>query len=145
MYDEKSCGAVLYTYDNNILKYLLIVNQDGIYGFPKGHMENDETEEEAALREIYEEVGIKAHFMNNFKEYDSYRLFSKEKNKEVYKQVIYFLSDFNKKDIVKQDEEITSYSIVTYEEAISLIQAESSRNILTKANQFILNKCNKIY
>ena len=145
MYDEKSCGAVLYTYDNNILKYLLIVNQDGIYGFPKGHMENDETEEETALREIYEEVGIKAHFMNNFKEYDAYRLFSKEKNKEVYKQVIYFLSDFNKKDIVKQDEEITSYSIVTYEEAISLIQAESSRNILTKANQFILNKCNKIY
>ena len=134
---EKSCGAVLYTYENHVLKYLLIVNQDGIYGFPKGHVEDNETEVETAIREIYEEVGIQANFDEGFRETDAYRLFSKEKNKEVYKQVVYFLSKFNRNDIMKQDAEVTTYEIVTYEEAINLIQAQSSKDILTKANEFL--------
>ena len=82
MFDEKSCGGILFTYENDALKFLLIANQDGIYGFPKGHVEGNETEAETAKREIYEEVGINASFIEEFRECDAYRLFSKVKNKE---------------------------------------------------------------
>ena len=53
---EKSFGAVVFTRINNNIKYLLIQNLEGIYGFPKGHVEKEEKEEETALREIYEEA-----------------------------------------------------------------------------------------
>lgn len=53
---EISCGAVVFTKINGEIKYLLIQNLEGIYGFPKGHVEKEEKEKETALREIYEET-----------------------------------------------------------------------------------------
>ena len=42
MADEKSCGAIVYTYEKGVRKYV-IIRGTGIYkefcGFPKGHME----------------------------------------------------------------------------------------------------------
>ena len=64
---EKSCGAVVATKIDNKIKYLIIKSIEGIYGFPKGHMELDEVEEETALREILEETGIKVKLINGFR------------------------------------------------------------------------------
>lgn len=36
---EKSCGAVVFTKIDSEIKYLLVSNKEGIYGFPKGHVE----------------------------------------------------------------------------------------------------------
>ena len=53
MADEKSCGAIVFTYENGIRKYV-IIRETGIYqgycGFPKGHMEAGETEQDTAIR-----------------------------------------------------------------------------------------------
>ena len=61
MADEKSCGAIVFTRENGIRKYV-IIRGTGIYqgfnGFPKGHMEEGETESETALREVKEETGM---------------------------------------------------------------------------------------
>ena len=35
---EKSCGAVVFTKVKEQVKYLLVANLEGIYGFPKGHV-----------------------------------------------------------------------------------------------------------
>ena len=53
---EKSCGAVVYTKINDTIKYVLVQQLEGFWGFPKGHIEGNETEEENALREIYEKA-----------------------------------------------------------------------------------------
>jgi len=47
---EKSCGAVVYKTSNKGIKYLLLnsIGLDSYWGFPKGHMEYSETEEETA-------------------------------------------------------------------------------------------------
>ena len=51
---EKSCGAVIFDGD----KVLVIQQVKGHWGFPKGHVENGETEIETALREIKEETNL---------------------------------------------------------------------------------------
>lgn len=56
---EKSCGAVIYVEAEGARKYVIIRSPEGYYGFPKGHMEPGETEEQTALREIFEEVGLR--------------------------------------------------------------------------------------
>ena len=48
---EKSCGVVTYILINNEIHYLLVKQTNGFVSFPKGHVENNETEEEIALRE----------------------------------------------------------------------------------------------
>ena len=65
---EKSCGAVVFTKINNEIRYVLVQQSEGFHGFPKGHMEDGETEEQTAV-EAY----------NTF-EYESSRRSLKEAN-----------------------------------------------------------------
>lgn len=60
----KKCGIILY--NENIKKYFLVYGRkSNKWGFPKGHMEIGETEEQTALREFFEETGY--HFSSNIK------------------------------------------------------------------------------
>lgn len=54
---EKSCGAIVFTRQNGEIEYVIIQSLEGWYGFPKGHMEQNETEIETALREVREKQG----------------------------------------------------------------------------------------
>ena len=40
---ETSCGAVVFTRRGGEIFYVIIRSIEGYYGFPKGHMEGDET------------------------------------------------------------------------------------------------------
>lgn len=42
MITEKSCGAIVFTAENNNIKYVIIRAKEGLYGFPKGHIEGTE-------------------------------------------------------------------------------------------------------
>jgi 8-oxo-dGTP pyrophosphatase MutT (NUDIX family) len=65
--DEKSCGAVLFT-GNKERNYVLVKSAtNNSWGLPKGHVENNETEQETALREIMEETGVKANITRRCK------------------------------------------------------------------------------
>ena len=52
--EEKACGCIIS--QNN--KILLIRQMSGMWGFPKGHVEEGETEEQTAKREVKEETGL---------------------------------------------------------------------------------------
>ena len=47
---EHSCGAVLYTLKDGEPYYVVVQQKAGNYSFPKGHMEEGETEIETARR-----------------------------------------------------------------------------------------------
>ena len=56
---EKSCGALVYRIKNGELELLLLKHRfGGHWSFPKGHVEEGETEVETALREVHEETGL---------------------------------------------------------------------------------------
>ena len=132
---EKSCGAVVYTIINNQIKYLLIQNHKGTYGFPKGHMENNETEIETALREVKEEVGVNVTLIEGFKVNDEYILTKKE---NTLKQVVYFLGVYSNQEYTYQKEELSNAFLVSYEEAINLLQFENLKRILKSANDYLM-------
>ena len=56
---EVTSGAVVYRQGENGIEYLLLESQNKghFWGFPKGHVEGNESLEETALREIKEEIG----------------------------------------------------------------------------------------
>ena len=57
MKKEKSCGAVVFRREKDGLVFLVETMTLGHISLPKGHVEDGETEEETARREIREETG----------------------------------------------------------------------------------------
>ena len=69
---EKSCGAVVYRYVNDIIEVLLIRHRDGHWSYPKGHMEMGESEVQTAYREILEETGLSVRIDSRFRKVVTY-------------------------------------------------------------------------
>ena len=96
---EKSCGAVVFTTMDGEIKYLLISNLQGIYSFPKGHVQDNETEVETALREVYEETNLRIKLIEGFRTTDEHVI---PRKKDTIKQIDYFLGVFENQEVIYQ-------------------------------------------
>ncbi len=130
---EYCCGAVVYTRQENEFRFVLVKNEIGIYGFPKGHMEAGETELETAAREIQEETGLTVRFVDGFVTHDAHPL----PNTDVMKHITYFLATYENQTPVYQQDELTGVELLPYETALNRFQFESSKRILTDAWTFM--------
>ena len=131
---EHSCGAVVYARCGRSLRYVIIRQRDGGCGFPKGHMEEGEREEDTALREIKEEVGLSVSLKRGFVAHDEYVLPKKQNTK---KRVTYFLAECAHPHIRIQKKELLSASLLSYADAMEALSFDSSRRILTQAHEFL--------
>ena len=135
MHVEKSCGAVVFTRCGNDILYIVIRHNRGHCGFPKGHTEQSETEQETALREIYEEVGICATLIPGFRMVEEYPLPNKA---EVTRQIIYFLGEYVNQEIHHRPEELTEAHLLPYDAALDMLTFSTAKDILSEANRFLL-------
>lgn len=137
---EKSCGAIVFIIENKKILYLILYkkaseNYRESWDFPKGNVEAKESEQETAAREIKEETGItEINFLPNFKE--KIKIFYRKNNKLVLKEIIFLLAQTKQKQ-VKLSFEHNDYKWASYEEAFKLLTFKNSKNILTKANDFL--------
>lgn len=121
---EKSCGAVIFDGD----KVLVIQQTEGHWGFPKGHVEEGETEIETATREIKEETNLDVEINEKYRYAERY--FPAE---DVEKDVIYFIAKKIGGNIVAQAEEVQSIEWLDIGDAMKKLTYESSKNVLRKA------------
>jgi len=135
---EQSCGAVVFTRDRGKLQYLIIRSLRGAFGFPKGHMEAGEREEETALREIAEETGLSVTLLEGFRAEDCY-IFSLS-GKQISKRVVYFLAEFSHQVPTPQESELSGVFLMDPEEAMDVLSFEGSRRILTEAREFLRHR-----
>lgn len=131
-FNEKSCGAVLFTEETDERKYILIKNMSGHVGFPKGHVEFGEDEHATALREIYEETGVHARLIRGFRESYHYLI-----GGYIRKEAIYFTAPFRPEDVKMNIMEISEYMLVTYDEAMKILNYPHDRSVMRKANDFV--------
>lgn len=131
---EKSCGAVVFTRICGESCYVIIESLEGYYGFPKGHCEAGETEQETALREVREETGLRVDILPGFRYVDEHPIPSKP---GVIKQIVYFAAEYADQKIRFQADELRSARLMTFEEALDAFQWESSKVILHKVNHFL--------
>ena len=136
MKQEKSCGAIIYKYINNELYILLLKHNKGHWSFAKGHMEENETEKETAIREVKEETNLDIDINTNFREISKY---SPKKN--VIKDVIFFLATPKTTDITPQLSEIKEIKWYKYEQALDILTYDKDKKILILAHNFIIKHC----
>ncbi len=130
---EKSCGAVVYCQKDDGLHFLLIRHRrGGHWSFPKGHVEDGESEEQTALREIREETGLVVTLCKDFRHSVEY---SPKPN--VKKQVVYFLGRAEDERLVRQEEEISDLKWMKSQEAQSAVTFKNDRMLLSLAREYL--------
>ena len=126
---EKSCGGIIFYKTRQNVKILLVKNNNGRYwSFPKGHIEDGETEQETAIREIKEETGLDVTLVNSFREISEYCPFGK-----IRKRVVFFLARAFTDNVKIQEEEIDSYIWVDLQQARKLCSYDNDLRIIEKA------------
>ncbi|VVB80844.1 RNA pyrophosphohydrolase [uncultured archaeon] len=131
---EKSAGIVVV----NDGKYLLLLYDAGHWDFPKGHIEKDESSEQAALRELKEETGISdVEILPGFAE--KIRYFFRKEGKVVAKEVVFFVSRTRTSD-VKLSFEHKDYMWLPFKEALDKLTYKSAKEVIQKAEAFLRAK-----
>lgn len=129
---EKTCGAVMFTEKDEKRKYLLIKNESGHIGFPKGHVEYGETELETARREVFEETGL------NFRQYGDFREeYTYTTRENSIKTGVFFIGSYKYRQPDIQQEEILDNWLLTFEEAMKKLNFPEDRELLEKAEEYI--------
>jgi len=120
--------------------YLVLHYEAGHWDFPKGHVEGEETEEEAAIREIEEETGLVIDkFKPNFKKITEFWFWAypKEpggKSKRTKKTVTFFLAETSDREI-KLSWEHTGYAWLPYKDALDIVTHDNAKNLLKQAEK----------
>lgn len=135
MKKEKSCGAVVYKIIDNQIYFLIEKMKRGHFSLPKGHVENNETEVETALREIKEETNLDVILDTTFKEVISYSPYE-----GTLKDVVFFIAKVNSNKVKKQEIEVSEIYFYTFDKAYKTLTFEFDKNTLLKAYLHILFK-----
>ncbi len=140
MYHEESAGIVIYNSNGEylLLNYGRSWNSPDRFGFTKGHIEQGESIQEAALREAYEETGIQSlRLIPGFKHKVTY--FFTRGTTKIKKTVVYFIAVTDTKKVEISNEHV-GYCWRTYDEALEMLTFENTRNILIAAEKHLRKK-----
>jgi len=129
---EHSCGFVLYRQVDKNHYYLLMHYKAGHWDFPKGHVEEGESMEQTAKRELEEETGINdVQILPGFLyEYD-YE-FGKKAGKQKSKKVTFMLAN-TRQISTRLSHEHKGARWVPYERALKMLTFENAGKMLAAA------------
>ena len=147
---ETSAGAVIYRKEKENFLFLLVYSKrNEEWGFPKGHIEDGETDIEAAQRETEEETGIKIDIKNFVKDFcfkDTYKIkgtLPETKGRIIDKNVIYYLACYAenesgiKPNANNSGGEISKIQWMTFEQAVECLKYDKQKEVLKTVKQFL--------
>jgi 8-oxo-dGTP pyrophosphatase MutT (NUDIX family) len=119
--------------------FLIIRDSYDNWGFPKGHVEQGEKPEAAALREVSEETGIeRLTVRTSIETIDWYFRF---RGRLIHKVCHFYLMVTELADTSPQHSEgITACRWEAYEEAAQLVSYANARDVLRRAHELITSQ-----
>ncbi len=128
MRQEKSCGTIVIN-DN---KVLVIRQKQGFWGFPKGHIEEGESEIQTAIRETKEETNLDVVIEDETRFCLNYII----EDKQINKYVVYFIAKAINNDVKLQIEEIDDIAWVDIEKIEDILTFDNLKELW----KVVLNK-----
>jgi 8-oxo-dGTP pyrophosphatase MutT (NUDIX family) len=133
---ETSAGGVVYRRADGVPLFLLIRDSYANWGFPKGHLESGERAEDAALREVQEETGLRDLVLRgSVGTIDWYFRF---RGRLIHKVCHFYLVETTEAETAPQRAEgITACRWVSYDDAVESISYANARQVLLRAYEMI--------
>jgi 8-oxo-dGTP pyrophosphatase MutT (NUDIX family) len=132
---EVSAGGIIFRRQpDRSARFLLIRDPYDHWGFPKGHLEGEETPAETALRESAEETGLSDLLLHGpIRIIDWHFRF---RGRYIHKFCHFFLFESPAADVVPQlDEGITDHRWLAMNEALDLLSYDNARGVLKRAGE----------
>ncbi len=139
---ERAAGYLLFRERGGTREYLLVRNKNGRHwGFPKGRIEEGEGPEEAARREVFEEVGIR-HFrpVPGFSRTINYSFI--RNGKLIHKEVTYFLAETQEEGILNP-EELVDMRWLPFARALATLTFPEQQGVLKEAEEALAPRRNE--
>ncbi len=139
---ETSVGGIIYKIMGDRLYFLLLKqSSNGLWEFPKGNIEKNESEIECAKREIFEEAGINPSLLKNFRREIEY--INEKKSSSWLKKEIFYIFKSHAKEI-KLSHEHSEHGWFSLNKSLHLIEFTNVRHIMAEASNYILKSENLI-
>lgn len=136
MLHEHSAGSVIYRQEGVHTKFLIVKSvAHHTWGFPKGHLDlkKGESEQEAARREVREEVGLRPDFDFSFRRQVTYKT-----EEHTIKTVGFFIAKYlADQPVIKQKEEILATRWVSLMEAKKFLLRPGLYEVLIDADNYV--------
>jgi periplasmic divalent cation tolerance protein len=131
---EISAGGVIYRKNGDDLEVALIHTRNR-WGLPKGHVEERERVEQAALREVREETGLEGKLMRKLGDIGySYRDKVTEREPvRIYKRVHFYLLRYLRGDVRDHDHEADDVRWFPIEQAVKQLKFATERKMVHRA------------
>lgn len=134
-FEQLSAGGVVYRKNSAAVEIIIVqVVPELRWQLPKGVIDEGETKEQAAVREVREEAGVDADIVG-FLETSEY-WFTVHRDGELkrcHKFVHFFLMEFKSGDVRDHDHEVAEARWVSVETALDMFAFESDREVVRKA------------
>jgi 8-oxo-dGTP pyrophosphatase MutT (NUDIX family) len=130
--DEFSAGGVVVS-DGQVVTIVPVKRAaDGsrVLGLPKGHLDGEETPEEAARREVAEETGVDAELLEHLGDVE-YRY--DRRGRAINKVVRFYLFAYRSGDLADHDHEIEDASWMLLADAAEQLSYPGEREMVRRA------------
>jgi 8-oxo-dGTP pyrophosphatase MutT (NUDIX family) len=133
---EFSAGGVVYRQVDDIYQLVAVQRaRHRDWSLPKGHIEEGESREEAALREIEEETGIRARIVQPIDEIIYF--YRRKDGSLVRKSVYHYLMQAETEELGGPNWEVSESRWVTFDEAQNLLSYENDKGIVRRALELL--------
>ena len=134
--EEISAGGIVFRRGPDGVRVLLIRDSYRNWGFPKGHLEDGESPDAAALREVREETGLAALSLHAPIEVIDWHF--RFRGQLVHKVCHFYLIEASGGTARPLREEgITACRWMGFDEAAALVSYENARDVLSRARSLL--------
>ncbi|MEM9294531.1 MAG: NUDIX domain-containing protein [Planctomycetota bacterium] len=135
MATDFSCGVIPYRLGpQGRVEFLVVQHRGGKHwGFPKGHPERDESDLQAARRELAEEAGLTDVQLMPQPAFEERYVFTAKGGVRISKTVRYFLGQVRSGEATRQEEEVAALAWGDEDATRSRLTFDEGRELLAKA------------